>query len=153
MPSSTSAGFTPTVKAYRRTWLRPGCGCRSPPIRARTTPRTGSSRTHSRGGAAAAAARDLRHADAADRIEAVGPLLAQRIGRKLKQRGQLLLDGIADRGDRGPRVGVRATCRLLDDAVDDAIADQVLSGDLHRRRRLRRGVAVAEDDRGGRLRR
>src|SRR6185312_7838419 len=85
------------------------------------------------------------------RQELLGPRIAQFVRPQVVKRLERPADRLARRGDRGVGVAMRAAERLGDDAVDNAEPDQVLSGDLHARRRLLRAGGIAPEDRGGRF--
>src|SRR5215831_8571650 len=73
-----------------------------------------------------------------DRQKFFPPLPADRLAAEQRELVERPGDRLAGRLDRGHRVAMGAADRLGDDLIDDAEADEVLRGDLHRGRRLLR---------------
>ena len=67
---------------------------------------------------------------------------------KAEQRAELLLDRVADGGDRRGAAAMGATQRLRDDLVDQPVAEQVLGRQLQGLGRGRRLVVAAPEDGG-----
>src|SRR6516225_11886023 len=89
----------------------------------------------------------------ADLEKFLPPVFANRVGIEVAQVTQSLGDGFARHGDHGSRIAVRTSDRLIEDAVDHAETQHILSGDLHAGRSLLRLGSVAPEARGGSFRR